>query len=95
MTLDQLRQRREEIVQLARQYGAHDVRVFGSVARGDARPDSDLDILVRFERGRSLFDQAGFELDLETLLGCAVDIVSEGGISPHLKDRIHAEAVPL
>jgi predicted nucleotidyltransferase len=95
MTLDQLRQRRAEIEQLAKQHGAHNVRIFGSVARGEARADSDVDVLVAFRPGRSLFDLVGFEQDLEELLGCGVDVVSEGGISPYMEDRILAEAVPL
>jgi uncharacterized protein len=95
MDLEHVRRRRAEIERIASRYGAHDIRVFGSVARGDAGPDSDLDVLVRFEPGRSLLDQAGLELDLVDLLGCRVDVVSEGGISPHLEGRILAEAVTL
>jgi predicted nucleotidyltransferase len=95
MTLDQLRQRRAEIERLANQHGAHDVRIFGSVARGEARPDSDVDVLVAFKPGRSLLDLVGFEQDLEELIGCEVDVVSEGGLGPYLEDRILGEAVPL
>ncbi|MBY0512993.1 MAG: nucleotidyltransferase family protein [Gemmataceae bacterium] len=93
MTLDQLRQRRVDIERIARAYGAHDVRIFGSVARGKARPDSDVDVLVRFEPGRSLLDQAGLQLDLTDLLGCAVDVISEGGVTAG--HRILREAVVL
>src|SRR5437879_8370791 len=95
ISLEDVRRRRSEIERLAAGYGAHDVRLFGSVARGEARSKSDLDVLVAFEPGRSLFDLVGFEQDLEELLGCEVDVVSEGGISPYLEDRILAEAVPL
>jgi len=95
MNLEQVRRRREEIERVARQYGARDVRIFGSVARGDDSPDSDLDVLVRFEPGRSLLDEAGLQLDLADLLVCRVDVVSEGGISPHLEGRILADAVQL
>ena len=95
MNLEQVRRRREEIERVARQYGARDVRIFGSVARGDDSPDSDLDVLVKFEAGRSLLDLVGIQQDLEELLGCRVDVVSEGGISPHLEGRILADAVPL
>lgn len=93
--LEQLRRRRAEIDRLAVEYGARNVRVFGSVARGDAGPSSDVDVLVEFEPGRSLLDLIGLAQDLEDLLGCRVDVVSEGGISPYLKDDILGEAVPL
>lgn len=95
MNLEQVRQRRSDIEQVARRHGAYNVRVFGSVARGEAGPDSDLDVLVRFEAGRSLLDLVGVQQDLEELLGCKVDVVSEGGISPYLKDEIVGEAIPL
>jgi predicted nucleotidyltransferase len=95
MTLEEIRRRRTDIERLAQRYGAHDFRIFGSVARGEAGPGSDLDVLVRFEPNRSLFDVAGFELGLEDLLGCEVDVVEVGGVSPYLAGRILAEAVPL
>ncbi|MFO0804254.1 MAG: nucleotidyltransferase family protein [Gemmataceae bacterium] len=82
MNLEQVRQRRPDIERLARQYGAQNIRIFGSVARGDAGPQSDVDVLVNFERGRSLLDQAGLQLDLVDLLGCKVDVVSEGAVKP-------------
>ena len=65
------------------------------MARGESRPDSDVDFLVRFEKGRSLLDHAGLLLDLQELLGIEVDVVSEGGINPRIRDRIFKEAVPL
>jgi predicted nucleotidyltransferase len=71
------------------------VRVFGSRARGDARPDSDLDLLVRFEKGRSLLDLVGTKLALEGLLGVKVDVVSEPGLSRYIRDQVLAEARPL
>ncbi len=71
---------RDEILALAREHGAHDVRVIGSVSRGDEDADSDIDFLVRFEQGRSLFDQAGLLHGLEELLGVEVDVVSEGSL---------------
>jgi predicted nucleotidyltransferase len=95
LSLEEVRRRRAEIERIANRYGAHDVRIFGSVARGEVGPDSDLDVLVRFEPGRSLLDQTGLQLDLVDLLGCKVDVVSEGGISPYLKDDILGEAIPL
>jgi uncharacterized protein len=94
-TLEQLRARRADILQLAERYGMHRVRVFGSVARGEANAESDVDFLVEVERGRSLLDLAGFELDLQELLGCKVDVVTEGGISPYMAPYIMAEATPL
>ncbi|MBI4495225.1 MAG: nucleotidyltransferase family protein [Chloroflexi bacterium] len=96
MGIDELlKARREDILRLAAQHGARNVRVFGSVARGEARPDSDVDFLVEMEQGRSLLDLVAFWLDLEDLLSCKVDVVTDGGLSPYLRDRILAEAVPL
>src|SRR5262245_59247130 len=92
---DPVRHHRDAIFQLARRYGIRRVRIFGSAARGEAGPESDLDLLVDFEPGRSLLDPVGFEQELEDLLGCRVDVVAEGGISPHLEARILREAVPL
>ena len=94
-TLDQIRNHRKAILQMAEKYGIRRVRVFGSVVRQAATAESDVDILVDFEPGRSLLDQVGFEQDLEALLGCKVEVLAEGGISPHLESRILQEAVPL
>jgi predicted nucleotidyltransferase len=93
--LDQLRIRREEILRYAASHGARNVRVFGSAARGDADTTSDVDLLVEMEPGRSLLDLVGLWQDLEDLLGTHVDVLSDGGVSPHLRERIYAEAVPL
>jgi uncharacterized protein len=71
---------RDEIVALARTHGAYEVRLIGSVASGEETSGSDIDFLVRFEPGRSLFDQAGLIHDLRRLLGVEVDVVSEGGL---------------
>ena len=79
----------------ARDHGVHEMRIFGSRARGEAHEGSDLDLLVRMEDGRNLWDLAGFRMELEDLLGCRVDVVTEGALSPYLRDRILAEAVPL
>jgi predicted nucleotidyltransferase len=95
LCLEQVRQRREVIERLAAQYGARDVRIFGSVARGQQREASDLDVLVKFDRGRSLFDLIGLKQDLEELLGCPVDVISEGGLHPGGDRRIFEEAVTL
>ena len=84
-----------EIGRIARTHGAMSVRVFGSRARGDESPGSDLDLLVRLEPGRSLLDLIAIKQDLEDMLHCAVDVVSEAGLSPYLRDRILAEARPI
>src|SRR5660398_34856 len=90
-----LASRKDEIRAIAERHGARRIRVFGSVARGEARPDSDVDFLVELEEGRSLLDQAALLVDLQDLLGIQVDVVSEGGINPRMRDRILKEAVPL
>ena len=90
-----LESRRNEILDLAAKYGAKNLRVFGSVARGEGGPGSDLDLLVDMEKGRTLLDLVGFWQDLEELLGCRVDVITDGGISPYLQERIYAEALPL
>lgn len=87
--------RRDDILGIAASHGARNVRVFGSVARGDARPDSDLDILVDMEPGRSLFDLGGLLYDLQSLLGVEVDVVTEKGLRPRIRAQVLQEAVPL
>lgn len=84
-----------EILRIAHMHGARAVRVFGSRARGDAEAGSDLDLLVSLEPGRSLLDVVAIKQDLEDLLGYPVDVVTEGGLSPYLRERILAEALPL
>lgn len=86
---------RSRILALARRYGAVRVRLFGSVARGDAGPASDIDLLVRMRADRSFFDFVSLWQDLEAALGRRVDLVSEGGLSPYLRGRILKEARPL
>ncbi|MEA3246222.1 MAG: nucleotidyltransferase family protein [Gemmatimonadota bacterium] len=88
------RQRRQ-LLDLASHHGMSNVRVFGSVSRGEARPDSDIDLLVDVESGRSLLDLVGFAQDAEVLLNRKVDVVSSGGISPWMRDTILREALPL
>lgn len=90
-----LQTRRDDILSIAAQHGARNVRVFGSVARGDARPDSDLDILVDMEPGRSLFDLGGLLYDLQSLLGVEVDVVTEKGLRQRIRAQVLQEAVPL
>ena len=90
-----LQVRRNDILSIAAQHGARNVRVFGSVARGEARPDSDVDILVDMEPGRSLFDLGGLHHDLQTLLGVDVDVVTEKGLRPRIRAQVMREAIPL
>jgi hypothetical protein len=95
MSIDSLNAHRRAILELAAQHGARNVRVFGSVARGEDRPDSDVDILVEVEPGRSLLDVIALEQDLEVLLGRPVDVQTDAGLSPYLQQRILAEAAAL
>jgi predicted nucleotidyltransferase len=94
-TLQQIRSQREAILAIAKRHGAKNVRLFGSVVRAEDRPDSDLDVLVEFESGRSLLDLAGQGIDLEELLGRKVDVVTDGAMSPYMGPSIRAEATPL
>ena len=96
MTLAEVRSRyRDQIVAAANRRGAHNIRVFGSVARGDQHLDSDIDFLVDFERGRSLLDLTGLLLDLETVLECKVDVVSARGLKSRLASEVMRDAVLL
>jgi predicted nucleotidyltransferase len=90
-----LRRKRDEILQIAARHGAYNVRVFGSAARGDAGPESDVDLLVNLEPGRSLFDLGALLMDLQDLLGCEVDVVTETGLRSRIHDRVLSEARPL
>jgi predicted nucleotidyltransferase len=96
MTLEELlRARREEILRVCARYGARNVRVFGSLARGEADEQSDIDLIVEFEPGRSLLDHAGLWLELQELLGVKVDVVSSRGIKARIRERVLQEAIPL
>ena len=88
-----LRRRRSEILAAAARHGASNVRVFGSVVRGEARPGSDVDLLVDMEPGRSLLDLAGLHLELEDLLGFPVEIGTD--VKPRIHERVLAEAIGL
>ncbi|HWG62758.1 MAG TPA: nucleotidyltransferase family protein [Streptosporangiaceae bacterium] len=94
LTLEALRGRRAEILDVARKRRANRIAVFGSVARDEARSDSDLDLLVDFEPGTSLLDHVGLFQDLEELLGVGVDIVARSALKPR-DEHIRAEAVDL
>ena len=90
-----LQGKRNEILRLATKYGARNVRVFGSLARGEADEASDLDLLVELDPGRSLLDLGGLQFELEALLGCRVDVVTERGLKLRIRDRVLREAVPI
>lgn len=95
LTLEQLRARRDELIALADRHKAENVRVFGSLARGEAGADSDVDFLLHFRPGASLFDLMDFQEEAQVLLGEKVDAVSDRGLSPYLENRILHEARPL
>jgi len=90
-----LREKREEILAIAKSYGAYNVRIFGSTVRNEANENSDVDILVSFERGRTIIDLVSLNDELESLLGKKVQVVTDGGIPPYLKDTILSEAVAI
>jgi len=95
-TLEDLRAHREAILTIARRNKAYNVRVFGSVARGEVAPESDVDFLVTFEPEASLYDLSGIVLDLRELLGCNVDVVSDHpGLRERFRRRIMRDAVVL
>ncbi len=92
---DIIKNNRKQILAIAQKYGAYNVRIFGSLARGEARPGSDIDFLVELEPGRSLFDLGGLLYDLQQLLGVDVDVVTEKGLRARLREQVLKEAVPL
>lgn len=92
---DLLHEKREDILRLAKEYGAYNVRVFGFVARGEADERSDVDLLVTLENGRSLLDLVGLWMDLEELLQRKVDVVSEGGLRGGFGEHVLRDAVAL
>lgn len=93
--LEELRRRRSEILAVAAAHGATNVRVFGSVVRGEQDGDSDLDLIVDLEEDRSLLDLGGLAFDLEELLACAVDVGVDDGFNERVRERVLAEAVVL
>jgi predicted nucleotidyltransferase len=92
---DLIKEKRDAILCICAKHGAHNVRVFGSVARGEADEQSDIDLLVDMEPGRSLLDLGGLLMDLQALLGQKVDVVTERGLKPRIRERVLAEAVAL
>ena len=96
MVVDELlKGKREQILKIAAKHGARNVRVFGSVARGEADERSDVDFLVEMEPGRSLLDMGGLLMELRELLGRDVDVVTERGLKPRIRARVLREAVAL
>ena len=95
ITLAALRARRGEILAVADRHGATNIRLFGSVARGQADATSDVDFLVEMEQGRSLLDMGALLMDLSDLLGRPVDVVTVNGLRERVRPRVLAEAVPL
>jgi predicted nucleotidyltransferase len=92
---DLLKSRRNDILQITAKHGAHNVRVFGSVARGEADSQSDIDLLVEFKRGTTLLGHAALIQELEEFLGVKVDVVSDRGLRERIRDRVLNEAVAL
>jgi uncharacterized protein len=90
-----LKNKRDEILRAADMRGAKNIRVFGSVTRGEAKSDSDIDFLVDLDPGRSLFDLGGLSMDLQQILGRDVDIVTEKGLHWYIRDQVLAEAMNL
>ena len=96
MAIDKiLQERRDEILPIATRYGARDVRVFGSRAHGEARPGSHLDLLIKLEPGRTLPDMVAIKQDIEDILGCKVDVVTENAVSRYISEEVLSEAVAL
>ena len=95
VSLSDIRTRRDDILRIAAEHGAHNVRVFGSIVRGEASQDSDLDILVRMDDDRSLLDHVALIRDLEDLLGRKVDVVPEEALHRAIRDDVLLEAVEI
>lgn len=89
------REKRDEILRICAKYGARNIRIFGSLARGEADELSDIDFLVELESGRSLLDLGGLQYELEALLQCRVDVVTERGLKRRIRERVLQEAVPV
>ncbi|MDI9633236.1 MAG: nucleotidyltransferase family protein [Methanolinea sp.] len=90
-----VRKKRDDILKLAALHGARNVRLFGSAGRGEDRGGSDIDLLVEFEPGRSLLDHVALVQDLEELLGCHVDVVTEGSLHWYIREKVKGEARAL
>lgn len=96
MALDELQKNhRDQILKIAERYGVRHIRIFGSTVREETEPGSDVDVLVDLEPGRSLFDLGGFQFEMQELLDCPVDVVTEAGLHWYIRDDVLEEAVPL
>ena len=95
MHIDELKEKRDQILDIAERNGARSIRVFGSIARGEAGSDSDVDFLVELEPGKTLFDIIAMKQDLEDLLLCKVDVVTRKAVSPYIRGKIDADAIAL
>lgn len=95
MTLEELKSKRSQIRRISEKHGVTNLRVFGSVVRGEQNGQSDLDLLVKMAPSRDLTDLVSFAQDMQAMMQVRVDVVSEGGLSPFLRDRIIAEAISL
>lgn len=93
--LSLLKQKRARVLEIAAYYGAYNIRVFGSIARGEADEQSDIDILVSLEPGRSLMDLGGLLYDLRKLMGVEIDVVTENGLRARIREQVLHEAIPL
>ena len=95
MNIGEVKAKREDILNIAKKHGAYNIRIFGSVVRGEAKKDSDLDILVDLEPNRSLFDHAALMIELQETMKCKVDVVTEKGLRPRIRENILKEAMTI
>lgn len=93
--VEKIKAHRQEILDIAKKYGASNIRIFGSVARGEAGHDSDYDFLIELEPGRSAFEIGGLLMDLQDLLGAKVDIVTDKGLNKHIREKVLKEAIAV
>ncbi len=95
MNIGEVKAKREDILNIAKKHGAYNIRIFGSVVRGEAKQDSDLDVLIELEPNRSLFDHAALMVELQEIMNCKVDVVTEKGLRARIRENILKEAMPI
>lgn len=95
VNINEVRRHREQILEIGRRFGVRNIRVFGSVARGDAAANSDLDLLIDVDPGHGYFDMTGFALEVEGLLGVFTQVATVEGLKARIRDRVLAEAVAV